>query len=199
MSFMQWGWLLAFLPFIALPIIIHLMNQRRFQTMEWGAMIFLLAANKMARGFARVRRWLILAMRAIVVAGLVFTLGRPLASGWLGLAAGNSTDTTIVLMDRSPSMSAMDSGNVSSKLASGRQQLGEALDKLNSKHWVLIDSATSKPSELGSSSDLMSAANAEPAGASADLPTMMQAALEYVQKNQTGRTDIWILLRSAAT
>lgn len=51
MSFLQ-PWLLAALPLIALPIIIHLINQRRFQTVQWGAMMFLLAAQRMARGYS---------------------------------------------------------------------------------------------------------------------------------------------------
>ena len=59
MSFLQ-PWLLAALPLVSLPIIIHLINQRRYQTMRWAAMMFLLAANRMHRGFARVRQWLIL-------------------------------------------------------------------------------------------------------------------------------------------
>ena len=191
MSFLQ-PWMLFALPLLALPIVIHLMNQRRFQTMEWGAMIFLLKANQMARGFARVRRWLILAARTLVIAALIFGVARPLASGWLGLAAGNRTDTTIVLLDRSPSMTAKDSGNVASKLDTGRKQLAQSLEKLKSDHWILIDSATGKPTELASSQDLLSAANAEPAGASADLPTMLQSARAYIDANQTGRTDIWI-------
>jgi hypothetical protein len=29
-------WMLAALPLIGLPIIIHLINQRRYQTMHWG-------------------------------------------------------------------------------------------------------------------------------------------------------------------
>ncbi len=49
MSFLQ-PWLLLGLPLVALPIIIHLINQRRFQTVRWGAMMFLLTANRMARG-----------------------------------------------------------------------------------------------------------------------------------------------------
>ena len=42
--------LLAALPLVALPIIIHLINQRRYQTVRWAAMMFLLAANRMSRG-----------------------------------------------------------------------------------------------------------------------------------------------------
>src|SRR6478735_7593927 len=80
--------LLAALPLVALPIIIHLINQRRFQTIRWGAMMFLLAANRLSRGYARLRQWLIMAFRMLAIAGLIFAISRPLASGWLGLTAG---------------------------------------------------------------------------------------------------------------
>ena len=56
MSFLQ-PWMLAALPLVALPIIIHLINQRRFQTLPWAAMMFLLAAQRMARGYSRLRQW----------------------------------------------------------------------------------------------------------------------------------------------
>src|SRR5262252_2927552 len=103
MSFLQ-PLLLAALPLVALPIVIHLINQRRYQTIRWAAMMFLLAANRMSRGYARLRQWLIMAFRMAAIAGLIFAVSRPLAGGWLGLAAGGRADTTIILLDRSPSM-----------------------------------------------------------------------------------------------
>ena len=123
MSFLQ-PWLLAALPLAALPVIIHLINQRRFQTIDWGAMMFLLAANRMSRGYARIRQWLILAFRVLAIAALVFLISRPLATGWLGLAGGGRPDTTIVLIDRSPSMTQQDTSSASSKLQTGLEQLG---------------------------------------------------------------------------
>ena len=87
MSFLQ-PLLLMGLPLVALPIIIHLINQRRFQTVRWGAMMFLLAANRLSRGYARLRQWLIMAFRMLAIAGLIFAIARPLASGWLGITAG---------------------------------------------------------------------------------------------------------------
>lgn len=44
MTFLQ-PLILAALPLIGLPIIIHLINQRRFQTMQWAAMMFLVSAK----------------------------------------------------------------------------------------------------------------------------------------------------------
>ncbi len=47
-------------------------------------MRFLLEANRMSRGYARIRQWLILLFRVLAIAGLVFMISRPLASGLAG-------------------------------------------------------------------------------------------------------------------
>ncbi len=191
MSFLQ-PLLLAALPLAALPILIHLINQRRFQTIRWAAMMFLLAANRMSRGYAKLRQWLIMLFRVLAIAGLIFAISRPLASGWLGLTAGGRADTTIILLDRSPSMRQQGQGTVGSKLETGRQQLARTLNMLGSSRWVLIESTSNLPREIESPDALLSLPNTEPASASADLPAMLQAAHDYVQANKSGRTEIWI-------
>src|SRR6516164_871481 len=154
MSFLQ-PILLAALPLVALPFIIHLTNQRRYQTIRWAAMMFLLAANRMSRGYARIRQWLIMAFRMAAIAGLIFAISRPLAGGWLGLAAGNRADTTIIILDRSPSMQQTSDSGGSSKLETGRRQLTRTLETLGSARWVLIESSTNQPRELESIQDLL--------------------------------------------
>ncbi len=191
MSFLQ-PWLLAALPLVGLPIVIHLINQQRYQTMRWAAMMFLLAANRMHRGFARLRQWLIMLFRMLVIAGLVFAVSRPLASGWLGFAAGGRADTTIILLDRSPSMQQLGPGVAMSKLETGRQQLVQALEKLPSSRYVLIESTRNAPYELQSPRALLTSPHTEPTSTAASLPAMLQAAYDYVEANQTGRTEVWI-------
>jgi hypothetical protein len=191
MSFLQ-PLLLAALPLVALPIIIHLINQRRYQTIRWGAMMFLLAATKMSRGFARIRQWLIMAFRMAAIAGLVFAISRPLAGGWLGLTAGGRPDTTIVLLDRSPSMEASSPGAGGSKRETGLRQLVPTLKTVGSARWVLIESASAKPRELESIDDILSLPSTGPASASADIPAMLLAARDYIMANKSGRTEIWI-------
>jgi Aerotolerance regulator N-terminal len=191
MSFLQ-PMLLTALPLVALPIIIHLINQRRYQTIRWAAMMFLLAANRMSRGYARLRQWLIMAFRMAVIAGLVFAICRPLAGGWLGLAAGNRADTTIVVLDRSPSMQQAGASGVGSKLETGRRQLVRTLETLGSAHWVLIESSTNRPRELESPAALLTSTSAEPISASSDLPAMLLTARDYIRANKSGRTEIWI-------
>jgi hypothetical protein len=190
MSFLQPLSLLA-LPLILLPIVIHLINQRRFQTVPWAAMTFLLAANRVSHGHARLRRWLILAARTAAVAGLVFAVSRPLSSGWLGLAGGGRVDRTIVLLDRSPSMTMRDHSGTS-KLEQGLRQITESLQTLGGGQCVLIDSVTLAPIELDSPLQLLTLPQSVPADSSADLPAMMAAAHDYININRPGRCDVWI-------
>lgn len=190
MSFLQPLMLIA-LPLIALPIIIHLINQWRYQTKRWGAMMFLLAANRMNRGFARIRQWLILAMRTLAIAGLIFAIARPLASGLLGMSGGGKVDTTLVLLDRSPSMLQQGVGG-QSKLETGRRQLGEALQTLGSTHWVTIDSDGNQAQAFESLAGLMDSPAMQASSASSDLPSMLQAALDYLETNKPGPTEVWI-------
>lgn len=184
--------ILAALPLAALPIIIHLINQRRFQTVRWGAMMFLLAANRMARGYARLRQWLILALRVLALMGLIFALSRPLASGWLGLTAGSRIDTTIVLLDRSSSMSQQEPGASRSKLRAAVEQLSSTFRLLRSNRWILIDSQTRTAHELEKPEDLLRVPEADPTSAAADIPALLDAARQYIRENKTGRTEIWI-------
>jgi hypothetical protein len=190
MSFLQPMLLLA-MPLVALPIIIHLINQRRYQTVRWAAMMFLLAANRMSRGYARIRQWLIMAMRMAAIATLIFAISRPLAGGWLGLAGGGRADTTFVLVDRSPSMQQTGTGG-GSKLETGLAQLSRTLATLGSARWVLIDSTTNRPRELESIDELARVPSTGASSASADIAGMLQTARDYIKANKVGRTEVWI-------
>ena len=121
MSFLQ-PLLLAGLPLALLPLIIHLINRHRHRTVEWAAMLFLLDARKMNKGMARLRQILILSMRVLAVAMLIFAASRPLSGGILALTGGKA-DTVIVLLDRSASMEQQ-------ILETGESKRLAALDKL---------------------------------------------------------------------
>jgi Aerotolerance regulator N-terminal len=191
MTFLQ-PILLAALPLVTLPVIIHLINQRRYQSIRWAAMIFLLAANRMSRGYAKLRQLLILLFRMLAVAALIFAVSRPLARGWLGRAGGGRPDTTIILLDRSPSMRQQGPGTVVSKLEAGRHQLARTLAVLGSGRWVLIESTSNVAREIESPDALLKLTAVEPASSSADLPAMLEAARDYIRANRAGRTEIWI-------
>ncbi len=192
MTFLQ-PWLLIALPLIALPIIIHLVNQWRYQTKAWAAMMFLFQAQSMHRGMAKLRQWLILAMRTLAVAGLIFAVSRPLASGVIGRFAGGSVDTTIVILDRSPSMTVRAADSNETKLQTAIRQLRESLEYRRSEHWLLIDSVSSgKVSEFGSLDDLIRSVIDEANDATANWLPMLRTALRHLQNNTPSEADIWL-------
>ena len=78
------------------------------------------------------------------------------------------------------------------KREASQQQLVDTLKKLNSTHWVLIESDRVTPRELDSIDTLLDLPDRGVSSASADVPAMLNAASKYIENNKTGRTDIWI-------
>lgn len=89
--------LLWALPLAAVPIVIHLLNRRRFQKVPWAAMEFLLAAMKRNRKRLRMEQWLVLLLRTLAVLLLVSLVSRPQLGG--GSVLGTRTHHVVVLDD----------------------------------------------------------------------------------------------------
>jgi hypothetical protein len=192
MSFLQ-PLLLFGLPLIGLPILIHLINQWRHKTLPWGAMMFLLDAKRMTRGMARLRFWLIMATRMLAVAALCFAMARPLTSGWLGLAIGGQAETTLILLDRSSSMEQQNLAMARSKRTAALTQVADVLRSAgHTSRIVLIESTENAIHELDAPDALLSSLDTTGTATTADLPGLLQKALDYTVANETGRTDIWI-------
>lgn len=191
MSFLQ-PILLIGLPLALLPIVIHLINQHRHRTVKWAAMMFLLDAKKMTKGFARIRQILILAMRVLAVLMLLFAASRPLAGGWLALTGGKA-DTVLILLDRSASMEQQNLETGISKRSAALNKLVDLLGKTGrGSEIVLIDSATLTPTVITDISTLPDLPLTSPTATSADIPNLLQEALDFLAKDKSGRTDIWL-------
>jgi len=186
--------MLIALPLAALPIIIHLIHLYRRRQVKWAAMIFLRAAQQMNKGLSRLRQILILALRVLAVAAIILVACRPLAGGWLGLTGG-APNTVLVLLDRSASMEQRDVATGVSKREAGLRNLAKAIRDTTAgrSKVVLIDSALCKPLALDRPEALLDIPQTEATDTAADIPALLQAALDYITTNKTGRTDVWIL------
>lgn len=185
--------LLWALPLAALPILIHLINRSRHRTIPWGAMMFLLEAKRLTRGMARLRYWLIMTMRVLAVAAIIFVIARPLMSGWLGVALGGRADTTIIVLDRSPSMEQQDVQTGESKRSTALAKLANLMATVGGRtRVVLIENTENRAIDVESAEALLDQAATIPTSTSADLPAMLETALEYIDANQTGRADVWV-------
>ena len=192
MNFLQPMILLA-LPLLALPIVIHLIHQHRHLTVPWAAMMFLVRAQRMSRGMARLRYVLIMLMRMAAVGALVFAISRPLVSGWLSGVGMGKPDATLILLDRSPSMEAQDMQTGQSKRSTALGKLSELLEKHDvGSQLVLIDSAGQGVQTLDSPQALLDLPSTAASATSTDMAHMLERTLAYVKAHKAGRADIWI-------
>ena len=93
--------LLIGLPLCAVPIVIHLLNRRRFHRVPWAAMEYLLAAMKRNRKRLRMEQWLVLLLRTLAVLLLVALVSRPQLGGG-GILASRTHH--VIVLDDSASM-----------------------------------------------------------------------------------------------
>jgi Aerotolerance regulator N-terminal len=186
--------LLFALPLALLPVIIHLIHLYRRRQVKWAAMMFLRMAQRMNKGLSRLRQILILTCRVLAVAAILFVITRPMAGGLLGLTGG-VPDTVIVLLDRSASMEQQNLATATSKRAAGIAKLAQALrDTVGTRSkLVLIENAHLQPQLLDKPDSLIDLPLTGPTDTAADVPAMLQGALDYISRNQTGRTDVWVL------
>ncbi len=190
MTFLQQAMLWGLLA-VSLPVIIHLLNRRRFRTVEWGAMQFLLKATRDSRGKKRLKHILILIMRSLAVAALVFAIARPLAGGFFGWGGGQ-VETVVLILDRSASMERSEKDIQVTKRKSVLTKVADAMNELEGARLVVIDSATGQAQEVPSPDVLPELSFTGPTDSGADIPGMLINALDYLKEAKTGRNEIWV-------
>src|SRR3954463_5151269 len=72
-----------------IPLVLHLLSRSRYRNVDWGAMMFLEGVDVRQRQSTRLSQWLLMAVRAALVALLAVALARPVVRrDWAGGAAG---------------------------------------------------------------------------------------------------------------
>ncbi|MGB2403093.1 MAG: BatA domain-containing protein [Akkermansiaceae bacterium] len=181
-----WG-LLA----VSIPIIVHLLNRRRFRTVQWAAMDFLLKATRESRGKKKLKYILILTLRALAIAALILAVARPLVGGFLSWG-GSQVNTVILILDRSPSMEQIANNSDTSKRLAAIKNVQQSLDRLNNPKLILIDSASATAQAVPSPDALSELSAASATDAKASIPTLISTAIDYISDNSPGRTEIWL-------
>src|SRR5687767_1678079 len=106
LGFVTWGFVLAGVGAMAIPVIIHILNRRRFKTITWAAMEFLLRAMRKNRRRLRFEQWVLLATRCLVVLLLGMALARPLGCANPTMALlGSRSGVSVFVIDNSYSTS----------------------------------------------------------------------------------------------
>jgi hypothetical protein len=190
MTFLQplllWG-----LPLALLPVLIHLFNRLRHRSLPWAAMMFLRSATRKSTRYARLRQLLILLFRVLALAALVVAVSRPLAGGWAGWLVSAAPDVILVLFDRSASMESR-VGEFSRRQQAVQLVAQAARQFEDTSRLVLVESAGRAPQEIAGPAALPELALAAPTDTAADVPAMLQSALDWLVQNQPGSVELWV-------
>jgi hypothetical protein len=87
----------------SVPVLIHLLNRRKFREMPWAAMRFLMAAIRKNQRRVRIEQWLLLAIRMLIIILVVAAMAKPFLESFGNVIAGRRTHRVLVL-DGSMSM-----------------------------------------------------------------------------------------------
>src|SRR5215207_3945208 len=98
--------LLTGLVLASVPVIIHLLNRRRFRIVDWAPMKYLKLTIKTNRRRMRIEQFLLLAVRTLAVIVLILAVARPVLSAtglgsWLG---SRGRAARVIVIDDSLSM-----------------------------------------------------------------------------------------------
>ena len=93
----------------SLPVIIHLLNLRKLKKVEFSTLIFLkeIQKNKIRR--VKLKQWLLLALRVLIILLIVTAFARPVLKGIsIGGTTSAAKTTAVFILDDSFSMSVVD-------------------------------------------------------------------------------------------
>jgi hypothetical protein len=90
----------------SIPVLIHLLNLRKLQKIEFSTLAFLKELQKTKIRRIRLKQWLLLALRVLIIIFLVSSFARPaFETVSLGSGASAAKTTAVFLLDNSFSMS----------------------------------------------------------------------------------------------
>ena len=101
-------WVLAGLPLAAIPLVLHLIQRRDPPTVEFPAVRYLVQVTQEHQRRLRLRHWLLLLVRTIIIVALVLAAAGPSAP--LKQAASHAPSALVLVLDDSPSSGVVVSG-----------------------------------------------------------------------------------------
>src|SRR3954470_8631469 len=87
----------------SIPIIIHILNRRRFRVVKWAAMEYLLQAMRKNRRKLKFEQWILLACRCLLIFLMGMALARPMGceNGAVAALGGRQSALHVIVIDNS--------------------------------------------------------------------------------------------------
>jgi von Willebrand factor type A domain/Aerotolerance regulator N-terminal len=188
--------MLAGLAAVAIPPIIHFLNRRRYEVVDWGAMQFL-QISEITRRRLLIEELLLMLLRMGLIAVLVLTWAGPYSDKYVFVAPQRPSRDVVLLFDGSASMSFK--GSDKSAQDRAKEWARTFIDDLNPGDGVALVVVRKQPEPLLGklTIDLQRVREhldklPEPGG-SCDWPRALQAAYAILDTSQHGDRDIIVI------
>ncbi|MDB5331163.1 MAG: hypothetical protein JWP03_2314 [Phycisphaerales bacterium] len=187
-----WG-----LPLAGLPVLLHLLFRRKSPVMQFSTIRFIKASVQHTAARKRVRRWLLLACRAILLALLIAAVAQPakiLATGWT--KSGNAAIAAVVV-DTSYSMQLQEKRQplLASADAMVRDLLGDQLREAKVALFRSPPPESGHPEQLRRASEILSQwTPLAPQGNPRPLVDRVAAAVDLLDREHAD--DKWLVVFS---
>lgn len=145
MSFLHWGMLPWLLPFVSIPIILHLLTLRRVKTVALSTYRFLFDSYVQERRRMKFLDTLLATLRTLFLLFMVMVVCRPAVRHWNALF-GNAGREMVMLVDCSASMNASTAGQTS--LQRAKDAALKIIDGLKPDDRLTVYKVASKTEEV---------------------------------------------------
>ncbi len=195
--------LLAGAAAVAVPIIVHLLNRRKFQRVVWGAMRFIKASVDQNQRRMKIEDLILLALRCLILALLALALARPAMKTSTTDIFGQTKVTGVLLLDNSFSMGVSDGAET--RFDKARKAAEQAIDALpaGSATAVLLASDIAQGLIPEPTYDLnlarKSIREAKLSDRASDLAPAIQKAIENLKGRSALRKEIYLVTDGQAT
>jgi len=190
-------WLLVGLVAVVVPILIHLLNRRRFEVVDWGAMRFLEQSQKTRRKVF-FEDFLLLLLRIGLIALLVFALAGPFLTRTVSVPGSRPARDVVLVVDGSASMGCLTAEGAESARDAAVAWANGLLDELQPGDAVGLVDAREQPAVLLAPTvdhERVRRALAElpPPEGGCDAPAALDAARRLLKESNRGVRDVLVL------
>ena len=178
----------------SIPIIIHILNRRRYKVHRWAAMEYLMEAMRRNRKRLKFEHWILMVLRCCAVALAGLALARPMgcAQSATGRMLGQSSRLNVIIIDNAASMAWQSNrGDTRTNLDRARKLAGELVQRMTSSHDAICiipaaegeTSAVSRTPTYDLDAASRNVAQIPQRFSRVDLPAALQQALEVAKEN----------------
>lgn len=133
----------------ALPVLLHLLNLRRRSQLEFSSLVLLRQLEQSALQRFKIRQWLLLLIRSLVIFLLVTSFSKPILPGYLAGSsfAAHTKTSAVIVLDNSPSMGYNDQRKFD-QWKQAKSAALKILEHFNEQDEIFLATGSGKPERL---------------------------------------------------